>query len=158
MNKKVLIALIIAAGIGFLTFQFLTAKVARKESDRIVQDFKNVDNSFKKSNTAIEENKDALKGPDKKILDTIASLPETKERANYIQEQTKGKRSLAYQIFASPDSSTDDYWVKAVEDNGDSYVTHFNFYVNPVSFQIKYLDIVNDTAITLEEWRRQSKK
>ena len=158
MNKKALIILIVALGAGFLAFLFLTAKVARKESDRIVQDFKSADESLKKSNGEIEESMAALKGIEGKILDTIASLPETKERASYIESQTKGKRNLAYQIFASPDSLTSDYWVKAVEDNGDSYVTHFNFYVNPISFEIKYLDIVHDTAITLEEWRRQNKK
>jgi ribosomal protein S6 len=158
MNKKALIILIVALGAGFFVFLFLTAKVARKESDRVVQDFKSVDESLKKPNAEIEESMTALKSIEEKILDTIASLPETKERASYIESQTKGKRNLAYQIFSSPHSMNANYWVKAVEDNGDSYVTHFNFYVNPISFEIKYLDIVNDTAITLEEWRRQNKK
>lgn len=126
MNKKVLIILIVALGAGFLVFLFLTAKVARKESDRIAQDFKSVDESLNKPQAIIKDSIPVSGNIEERILDTIASLPETKERAGYIEKQTGGKRNLAYQIFASPDSSTGDYWVKAVEDNGDSYVTHFD--------------------------------
>jgi hypothetical protein len=45
--------------------------------------------------------------------------------------------------------------VKVWEDNGDSYATHFNFYVYPKTFTIKFFDIEKGTAIGLKEWRKQ---
>lgn len=101
-----------------------------------------------KGSTAIED----------KILDTIFKLPECRERAAYIEKQTKGKRHLSIIIYERPSKGNIYYWVKAWEDNGMSYATHFNFYVYPKPFGIKYYDTVNDKAISLTEWRQQTKQ
>jgi hypothetical protein len=93
------------------------------------------------------------------IYKLILSLPEVTKRARYISEQTKGGRHLEVMIAESPNSIVDYYWVKAGEDNGSAYVTHFNFYVFPKkNWEIKYLDTVKDTLISLEEWRKGNKK
>ena len=96
---------------------------------------------------------------EKKILDTVFSFPECKARAAYIKEQTKGKRHLSVVIYAEPTKENPYYWVKAWEDNGSAYATHFNFYVYPTKpFTIKYYDPVSDEAIPLTQWRKQMKR
>jgi hypothetical protein len=93
-----------------------------------------------------------------RLIDTIYSLPEVKERGNYIEKQTKGKNHLTITISERPDDNKEDFYMMEVgEDNGSSVVTHFNFFVYYPSLQIKYLDPVSGEEITLQEWRKQSK-
>ncbi|HVX28008.1 MAG TPA: hypothetical protein VHB70_16785 [Parafilimonas sp.] len=96
-------------------------------------------------------------GIERKIFDTISKLPEYKARALYIEKKTSGKRHLAIVIYKRPSNKIRYYWIKAVEDNGTSFYTHFNFYIYTDPFSIKYYDVINDVAITLEEWRLQTK-
>ncbi len=88
-----------------------------------------------------------------KIIDTIFKLHEIKERQKYIEQQTKDTRHLQFLIAGKPNLTNKYYWVKVVEDNGVSYVTHFNFDVYPDSMRIMYLDTQDDKEITLEKWR-----
>ncbi len=92
---------------------------------------------------------------EKSVIDTVLALPEVKERADYIEQETKGQRHLIVLIAAEPDSINNYYWVKAGEDNGDAFVTHFHFFVYPDSMRIMYYDPVEDAELSLEEWRRQ---
>lgn len=93
------------------------------------------------------------------IYKLILSLPEVTKRARYINEQTKGKRHLEVMIAESPNTVVDYYWVKAGEDNGNGYVTHFNFYVFPKkNWEIKYFDTAKDTLLSLDDWRKENKK
>lgn len=94
---------------------------------------------------------------EQKILDTIFKLPECEARAAYIEKQTKGKRHLGIVIYQRPSGHHPYYWVKAWEYNGMNYATHFNFYIYPNPFSIKFLDIAKDKAISLKEWRQQRK-
>lgn len=93
------------------------------------------------------------------VYKLILSLPEVAKRARYIQEQTKGERHLEVMIAESPKENVRNYyWVKAGEDNGNAYVTHFNFYIFPTrNWEIKYFDPVKNMVITLEEWRKEKK-
>jgi len=92
-----------------------------------------------------------------KIVDTIFKLKEVKQRASYIKKVTKGKRHLSIFIEGEPSQENPYYWIKVWEDNGSNFVTHFHFFVYPNPFEIKFYDVVTDTAISLEEWRRQMK-
>ena len=93
------------------------------------------------------------------VYKLILALPEVAKRARYIQEQTKGERHLEVMIAESPKENVRNYyWVKAGEDNGNAYVTHFNFYIFPTrNWEIKYFDPVKNMVITLEEWRKEKK-
>jgi len=93
-----------------------------------------------------------------KIVDSIIKLKEVKQRAKYIERVTNGKRHLSIVVYDTPSKEVPYYWVKAWEDNGSNYVTHFNFYVYPSPFEIKFYDTVDDTMISLKEWRRRMKK
>lgn len=119
------------------TVQFISKDTVRPGGDTIMSAGKDADTVYK----------------------LILSLPEVAKRARYIQEQTKGERHLEVMIAESPKENVRDYyWVKAGEDNGNAYVTHFNFYVFPTrNWEIKYLDPVKNVVITLEEWRKENK-
>ena len=92
-----------------------------------------------------------------KILDTVMNLSEVKARAKYIKTKTNGKRNLQYTVWEKPTKEKPYYWVRVMEDNGSAYHAHFDFFVYPKNFLIEYYDIVNDTAITLSEWRKNYK-
>ena len=113
----------------------------------LAQSPKDVVSKSKESN-ALEE----------KIVDTIAKLPECRKRAAYIEKQTNGQRQLRYVIYEEASKEKPYYWVKAWEDNGITYVTHFNFYVYQKPFRIQFYDTVNDKVISLKEWRKQSRR
>lgn len=92
---------------------------------------------------------------ERNIVDTIASLKEVKDRAEYVRKQTDGGRHLRYTIWQRPTTKQPYYWVKVLEDNGTSSHTHFNFYVRPKPFQVFYYDAVNDTLLDLAAWRKE---
>jgi hypothetical protein len=122
--------------ISLMLFAFLYSKEQNKEAA-----------VSKSTNSAIEE----------RILDTISQLPEYKERALYIEKKTNRKHHLNIIIYRRPSNKTPYYWVKAVEDNGINYYTHFNFYIYANPFSIKYYDTINDKVISLKKWREQTK-
>jgi hypothetical protein len=111
--------------------------------------------------TLINKTSDTLTTQDKnedKIVGSILSLPEVKERADYIEKNTNGERHLQVMIVQTPDESEEKcYVVKAGEDNGTNFVTHFTFYVSPDKYTIRYYDAINDTTLSLESWRQQIK-
>jgi hypothetical protein len=95
------------------------------------------------------------KSTENKIIDTIFKLKEVKERSGYVEKESKMKRHLSVAIYAKPTKNEPYYWVKVWEDNGHSYTTHFNFYVYPKPFTIKFRDDVGGAAISLKDWRRR---
>lgn len=91
---------------------------------------------------------------EEKIMDTIFKLKEVKQRANYIDQQTKGKRYLQIWIAHRPNIKQPYYYIQVGEDNGTNFVTHFNFDVYPDSMRIMYFDTKDDKEMTLKEWRK----
>ena len=89
------------------------------------------------------------------INEIIFALTEVKERANYVETQSKGKRHLSIWIYETPEKTGKEYyWVKVVENNGVSLETHFNFYVYQKNLEIKYLDTIKDSILSLDTWRK----
>jgi hypothetical protein len=94
---------------------------------------------------------------EEKIIDTIFKLKEVKERAKYVEQQTRGERRLKVWVEDTPNLRDHKYyWIKVGEDNGTNLVTHFNFYVYPDSMRIMYYDITSDSVLTLNKWRKVS--
>lgn len=93
-----------------------------------------------------------------KIYNLILKIPEVKERGDYIEKKTNGKRHLQLMIVEMPkENQSNYYWIKVGEDNGTNFVTHFNFYVYIRNFEIKYYDTEKDTIVSLEIWRKEIK-
>ncbi|MBC7440557.1 MAG: hypothetical protein H7250_11315, partial [Flavobacterium sp.] len=69
--------------------------------------------------------------------------------------QTNYKLHLRIMIVDSIGSGKEKYyWVKAGENNGLNFVSHFNFYAYPNTNEIKFFDTVSDTVLDLASWRK----
>ncbi len=79
-------------------------------------------------------------------------------KKKYVTKYSRGKRHLSYAVYGRPNKENNYYLVKVWEDNGGSYYTHFNFYVNKKTFAIMYDDIVHDTLISYTDWSRERKQ
>lgn len=86
------------------------------------------------------------------MFDTLFHLKEVKERNNYIIKESRGKRQLSALLYKRPEETKNGvYWIKIVEDNGSSMVTHFNFFVYPKSGKIVYFDTFKNQEIELKD-------
>ena len=90
-----------------------------------------------------------------KILEKVLKLPEVKKRSQYVEAVSKGQRHLGAVVYQTPTKESNFYWVKVWEDNDGSSVSHFNFFVNAQTLEIKYFDTINDTLLDLKTWRQR---
>ena len=95
---------------------------------------------------------------ERKVIDTIMHIEEVALMDILTRKNSNGKRHFNYAIWSRPSRETPYYWVKVREVKGFSFVTHYNFYVYPKDFSIKYLDPVSDTLISLKEFSKQIHK
>lgn len=112
---------------------------------------------IKVADTNAEPDSALVSGKEDEIMNRVFQLPEVTERAQYVEQQTNGERHLSLRIQPLTDDEKD-YWVIAGEDNGTNVVTHFSFSVNPDNLEVRYYDVVNDTLISIDAWRKQSKE
>lgn len=87
-----------------------------------------------------------------KVLDKVKSIPEVKEREKYAE--THSKRHLRVVIWKKPAAQNKYYWVKVFENNGETYVPRFSFYVYPPKLTVKYLDPSTDSVIDYKDWKK----
>jgi hypothetical protein len=81
-----------------------------------------------------------------KIFDLINDLPEVKA-CNTCD---------GVSIYKEPDeTNSSNYWVKVGNDNESVLVSKFDFFVDTLTFEIKYFDTKADRLLTLPEWRKQ---
>jgi len=148
-------------GLSILTF-LISSLFACNQNSKQPENIKAIDTA-KPSNTLSSISTPKIdssinsKNIEDKIIDTIFNLPEIKELANYIENQTKGKRHLKVWVSDTPNLSDHKYyWIKVGEDNGTNLVTHLNFYVYPDSMRIMYYDTQSDNILTLGKWRKKN--
>lgn len=66
------------------------------------------------------------------------------------------KTCNAVSIYKEPDeTNSSNYWVKVGHDNASNLVSQFNFFVDTLTYEIKYFDTKADRLLTLPEWRNQ---
>jgi hypothetical protein len=96
-----------------------------------------------------------LDSPDTTSLHIILrKISEIKEVRNFNNEN---KNMILYCVT---ETGTDNvyqshsYRIQVVLDTEDHYSVRFNFYVNKQTKEIKVLEVINDTLMTIEEWRK----
>jgi hypothetical protein len=93
---------------------------------------------------------------EEKITSAILAIPEVQKEAKYIENTSNGERHLIIWIYQTPKKLNEKYyWVKAGEDNGDAFSTHFNFFIYPENLEVKFLNTLNDSVVSLDEWRKE---
>jgi len=81
-----------------------------------------------------------------KIFELIYDLPEVKAC----------KSCDIVSIYKEPDeTNSSNYWVKVGHDNASNLVSQYNFFVDTLTYEIKYFDTVANRLLTLHEWRKQ---
>lgn len=94
-----------------------------------------------------------------KCISLVDTLPEINSLAEEIENNSNEKNHLTIWVAAKPsETKIKYYWVKVGEENRDNITTLLNFYVDPRHEEVLYYDVVNDTLITLEEWRNENLK
>lgn len=136
----------------FLLFGLLTSCNNSEEKAVIKTTKKTLEIKDESSKVAIYDT--VVSKEESKIWDSIFKLPEVKSRIKYVDSVTQGKRRLHVWTFKKPDKKDNFYWIKVSENNGSFTVAHFNFFVYPKN-EIKYFDTVNDSILTLDEWRKK---
>ena len=105
-------------------------------------------------NTQVKKVKADTVTGEAEILNLILNLEEVKRKTMEVEKASKGKRTLATYLETLPTEVDPNYWVKVAEDNGDSFVTYYTFNVNAKDHSISFYDSLQDSLITLSEWRR----
>jgi hypothetical protein len=92
-----------------------------------------------------------------RILDVISNLYEVKTKRAFVLKTSKGNRILKPVIYMRPHGTFKYYWVKVIEDNAGATITHFNFYVDENSREVKYFDSITGNVLSLQQWRKNRK-
>jgi hypothetical protein len=98
--------------------------------------------------------KPAIMKEEDQVVSLIMNLDEVKRKSAMVLKQSKGKRHLATYVETPPTAADPYYWVKVAEDNGGSYVTYYSFEVQAKTHAIKYYDAMQDSLISLSQWRK----
>ena len=98
--------------------------------------------------------KPAVTNEEDQVVSLIMNLDEVKRKDSLVKKESKGKRNLSTYVETPPTAADPYYWVKVAEDNGGSYVTYYSFGVQAKTHAIKYYDVVQDSLISLSQWRK----
>jgi hypothetical protein len=90
------------------------------------------------------------------IINLIVNLEEVKRKTAEVKKLSKGKRTLSTYIENTPTDKDPYYWVKVSEDNGGSLVAYYTFAVDPKTRNISYYDNMQDSMISLDQWRKST--
>jgi hypothetical protein len=88
------------------------------------------------------------------LMQLVLDLEEVQELDREVRKKTNGKHKVKTMISSEPGDDQEYYAVAAMEDNGQSLVTIYEFRIYP-DMSIHYYDIVEDRELTLKEWRRK---
>jgi len=85
------------------------------------------------------------------ILNKLSKLKIVRDLASYIDSASQKKRSLKLIIVGEDQDDSNYIIVKAMEDNGSNFVTHFTFKVQKDNLKIGLYDPVADKFMTIEK-------
>ncbi|MDZ4758075.1 MAG: hypothetical protein SGJ10_08055 [Bacteroidota bacterium] len=92
-----------------------------------------------------------------KILDKLSKLPEWVKENNYIDSFTNHKHGLAV-TTEKPTTDKPDFYFRVGYNGEDRFETYFHFYVNPKTFEIKILDLLDGDIVPIAVWRKRELK
>ncbi|QJD97212.1 hypothetical protein HH214_15715 [Mucilaginibacter robiniae] len=100
--------------------------------------------------------KPAASNPEDQVVDLVMNLEEVKRKSAEVEKESKGKRHLSGYVETAPTIKDPNYWVKIAEDNGGSYVAYYTFAVDSKTHSIRYYDVVQDSLVSLSQWRQST--
>jgi hypothetical protein len=87
-------------------------------------------------------------------IDTVLNIiSELNEVANLKKRHDiNGNKSII--IVETPNVNFDYFWVQVGNSNKERFEPLYNFYVTPKNYFMYFLDTLNDTIISIEDWRK----
>lgn len=92
--------------------------------------------------------------PEDSAYAVIEAIPEI---ATLIRNDTDKVWHFSMRTIKQPTIDFKYYWIQAGKVNDVRFFTQFNFYVDPKTFEVLYLDTRTNKTITLEELRAKEK-
>lgn len=89
-----------------------------------------------------------------KIAEILLALPEVKK---LIKDNEHRIGHIAVITKRKPEPGFKYYWMGVGANNDLMFTTFLNFYVDPKTMVIKYLDTASDSLLTLQQWRAKEK-
>ncbi|MGZ3866877.1 MAG: hypothetical protein ACXVC6_14145 [Bacteroidia bacterium] len=90
-----------------------------------------------------------------KILDAVLALPEVETANAHIDSFSNHQHGIA-SMMDPPEEGQTDYSVRVGYNGDERFEVYYFFEVNPVTFQIKIMDV--DTFIPIEQYRIKNAK
>jgi hypothetical protein len=89
------------------------------------------------------------------VMAQVENLPEYKAlKRQFLKLNHDTSNHFAVLLAARPNSSIRYYSVKLGENNAYRFHTWEQFYVDPKNLTITYYDIISDSVLTLNQWRK----
>lgn len=92
-----------------------------------------------------------------KVVDTLSKLDFIHKKHLFIDSVTNHKHGIAFITDSLIDSNTD-VFVRAGFNGEDRFETHYQFYINPSTMQIKVYDAIEDIQIPLVDYIKKTKQ
>ena len=91
-------------------------------------------------------------------MDVVGNLPEVKNlAARFNKENSDTSHHFAMNVPQGPGKDFKYYWVRVGEDTPDHFATWEHFYVDPKDFTVYYYDVLSDSVMTINQWRKSGK-
>lgn len=88
-------------------------------------------------------------------IDMVSQLPEVSHIEESIKTSSDGRAVLKLWVHEEPSENVESHWwIKIGEDNGESLSTHINLKLNETGTQIWFYEILSDSLIPLDDWRK----
>ncbi len=91
---------------------------------------------------------------DSMVYANISQLKEVKEKSRFVQKLSDNMHGISIIIQARPSASLPYFWVQVGYINEKRLEVYYNFYVFKKNWEIKYLDVLTNKTLSLEEWRK----
>ncbi len=99
---------------------------------------------------------------EQKAIDAVSALPEVKK---LFQIYPDSPEHFEIMLAQSANSEIKYYWIKVgrrftgtPDDYFEYFLADYEFYVTPKTYEVRNLDIVTNTPISLKKWRTKIKK
>lgn len=90
-----------------------------------------------------------------KVDSIIYQKIESLEEVRKLEKVKSTDGNITIMIVQRPDSSFKYYWVQVGVSHPDRFQPIFNFYMTIEDYNILYYDPINDTLITIQDWRKK---
>ena len=90
---------------------------------------------------------------EKRITDTLMTLPFVKKSDAYIDSFSHHKHGMSFMVD-SLGSGDQEVFVRAGYNGDERFETYYQFYVVPNTLEIKVYDVINDAKMTVKEYMK----